>query len=231
MGFSINIEDVPGELIDRGVMKRVLLKPENTGRGPPGELTVTHYVITDGGTLTLDKPKVEYQDYIISGTALVGRSYIHANTTIFVPTDRKHSYTQAGETELRIISTTYSTPKPSHRWAKSRRGMLGNSSDKQLMTEEFHALVGAQRFHALDIQTYEKPAHTNPEETSYFLRGTGEVLTGDTWHKVKPGSLVYSAEGETHAIKNTSEKGHPFQYYVMEYAEQDKMWSQRSYSE
>lgn len=231
MGFSINIEGVPGETIGKGVIQRVLLEPQNTGRGPPGELTVTHYVITDGGILTLDKPKVEYQDFIISGSALVGGSFIHANTTVFVPTDRVHRYTQAGEAELRIISTTYSTPKPSHRWAKSRRGMLGDSLDKQLMTEEYHALIGAQRFHAIDIQSYEIEEHTNPEETSYFLRGTGKVLTGDTWHSVRPGSLVYSAEGETHAIKNTSEKGQPFQYYVMEYTEQEKMWSQRSYSE
>ena len=98
-----------------------------------------------------------------------------------------------------------------------------------MITEEFHALIGAQRFHAIDIQTYEKEEHTNPEETAYFLRGTGEMLTGDTWHSVKPGSLVYSEEGEIHAIKNTSKKGYPFQYYVMEYTEQDKMWSQRSY--
>ncbi|MHA1973512.1 MAG: hypothetical protein ACTSW1_10990 [Candidatus Hodarchaeales archaeon] len=229
MGFSINIEDVPGESISKGVIKRVLLKPENTGRGPTGELTVTHYIISDGGTLILDRPKVEYQDFIISGSALLGGSYIHANSTIFVPTDRIHSYTQAGETELRIISTTYSTTKPSHRWAKVRRGLLGDSTDKQLMTEEYHALIGAQRFHALDIQTYEKEEHTNPEETAYFLRGTGEVLAGTIWHKVKPGSLVYSEEGEIHAIKNTTENSNPFQYYVMEYAEQEKMWSQRSY--
>jgi mannose-6-phosphate isomerase-like protein (cupin superfamily) len=229
MGFSINIEDVSGETITKGVIKRVLLTPENTGRGPSGELTVTHYIIVDGSTLTLDKPKVEYQDFIISGSALFGGSYVHANTTIFVPTDREHSYTQAGESELRIISTTYSTPKPSHRWAKVRSGILGDSKDKQLMTEEYHALIGAQRFHALDIQTYEKEEHTNPEETAYFLRGKGEVLIGDIWHEVRPGSLVYSEEGETHAIKNTNEKGYPFQYYVMEYTEQEKMWSQRSY--
>ena len=65
MGFSINIEDVPGEEIEKGVIRRVLLKPENTGKGPSGELTVTHYILSEGGKLTLDKPGVEYQDFII----------------------------------------------------------------------------------------------------------------------------------------------------------------------
>ena len=97
MGYSANINDVYCEEISPGVIKRVLLEPKNTGRGPPGDLTVTHYTITEGGVLELDDPKVETQDYIISGTALFGRRrFLHANTTIFVPSWAKHSYKQTG---------------------------------------------------------------------------------------------------------------------------------------
>ena len=87
------MDEVLGEEITLGVVKRVLLKPEQSGRGPPGDLTVTHYVLTDGVELTLEEPNVEYQDYIVSGSALFGRRYVHANTTIFVPSDRKHTFT------------------------------------------------------------------------------------------------------------------------------------------
>ena len=80
--------------------------------------------------------------------------------------------------------------------------------------------------HAIDIQAWDRGPHTNPEETAYFMRGTGEMLVGETWYKVKPGSLVYSGEGETHAIKNTKKDGFSLQYYVMEYAEQyPRVWN------
>jgi mannose-6-phosphate isomerase-like protein (cupin superfamily) len=98
------------------------------------------------------------------------------------------------------------------------------------MTEEFHALTGAHRFHAIDIQSWDRTEHTNPEETAYFLRGTGEMRVHDKWFKVKPGTLVYSEEGAIHAIKNTNPEGLPLQYFVMEYTEQDKMWSQRGFN-
>jgi oxalate decarboxylase/phosphoglucose isomerase-like protein (cupin superfamily) len=229
MGFCVNKSDVPAVEIAPGVIKRVLLRPDQTGTGPPGELTVTHYTLTEGGVLILEEPNVEYQDYIVSGTALFGRRYIHANTTIFVPSDRKHTYIHAGESDLIILSHTYSVPHPSHPWCKTRLAQLTEPYEQQLMTEEFHALVGAHRFHALDVQTYDRGEHTNPEETAYFMRGTGEMLAGDKWYKVRPGSLVYVEEGETHAIRNTNEKGYPLHYFVMEYVEQDKMWSARGY--
>jgi len=168
MGFCANIAEVPAEEIAPGVIRRVLLRPENTGRGPPGDLTVTHYTLTDGGVLTLEEPNVEYQDYVVSGTALFGRRYVHANTTIFVPSHRKHTYVHAGESEVRIVSHTYSVPHPSHRWCKTRLAQLKFPlAAEQLMTEEFHALVGAHRFHALDVQDHDVPEHTNPEETAF----------------------------------------------------------------
>ncbi len=54
------------------------------------------------------------------------------------------------------------------------------------------------------------------------------MLSGDTWYKVRPGSLVYVEEGATHGVRNTNPNV-PLHYYVMEYVEQDKMWSQRGY--
>ena len=228
MGFCTNIDDVKGEEITPGVVKRVLMKPSQKGRGPPGKLTVTHYTLTQGGVLTLNEPGVEYQDYIVSGTSLWGKRYLHANTTIFAPSESKHTYTHAGESDLRIVSHSYSVPHPSHKWCKTRIAQLIDPNEQQLMTEEFHALVGAQRFHALDVQTWDRPEHSNPEETAYFMRGNGEMLSGDKWYKVRPGSLIYVEEGASHAVRSTNPDV-PLHYYVMEYVEQDKMWSQRGY--
>lgn len=232
MGFSINIDELEGEEISPGVIKRILLKPENTGNGPPGDLTVTHYTLTDGGILTLDEENVEYQDYIVCGAALFGNRYLHANTTIFVPSGRKHTYTHGGNSELQIVSHTYEVPHPSHRWCKTRMAQLTfPNSQQQLMTEEFHGLVGAHRFHALDVQDYDVPEHTNPEETAYFMAGVGQMRSGDNVYKFRPGTLVYVEEGSTHWIKRDQEAGQPLHYFVMEYTEQDKMWSSRGYRE
>ena len=232
MGLCRNIDEITPEEIAQGVMKRVLLRPDETGKGPSGDLTVTHYTLNKGGILVLDEPNVEYQDYIISGTALFGRRYIHANTTIFCPTSNvrshheKHTYVHAGESELRILSHTHTVPRPSHRWCKTRMSQLSFPlADEQLMTEEFHGLVGAHRFHALDIQDHNVPEHTNPEETAYFMCGTAKMRSGDKWYDVRAGSLVYVEEGDTHEIRKTGEK--PLHYFVMEYVEQDKMWSNR----
>ena len=211
------------------------MRPEQKGLGPPGKLTVTHYTLTDGGVLTLEEPDVEYQDYIVSGAALLPRGartrYIYANTTIFVPANQKHSYIHAGESDLRIVSHTYSVPRPSHPNASMHLAelTLDTWGEPSLMTAEFHALIGAQRFKGIGVQIYDRGKHPNPEETVYFMRGTGEMSVGDKVFKVRSGSLVYVEEGEVHSITNTNEKGYPLHYFVMEYAEQDKMWSRRGF--
>jgi quercetin dioxygenase-like cupin family protein len=99
------------------------------------------------------------------------------------------------------------------------------------MTEEFHALTGARRFHAIDVQTWDRQEHTNPEETAYFMRGRGEMTVEGERYEVRPGTLVYVEEGATHSIRNIDERGSPLHYYVMEYTEQDRMWNQRGYPE
>jgi mannose-6-phosphate isomerase-like protein (cupin superfamily) len=111
---------------------------------------------------------------------------------------------------------------------------LSNIVNQQLITEEEHALMGALRMHALDVQTHPpmmiNPEHKNPEEIMYILRGEGRAVCGDDSYMVSPGSLVYSREGEKHGIYNTSEKL-PLQYFVLEFIEHDKMWSERGYHE
>jgi mannose-6-phosphate isomerase-like protein (cupin superfamily) len=170
---------------------------------------------------------------------------VHSDTAIFVPNSRrfgepeKHSFIHQGESELRILTTTCKIPRPNFRWAKTRIKnlhevpiTLGNISVRQLFTEEEHAIMGALRMHAIDVQTNPPmnslPEHRNPEEIMYFLRGTGEVLCGNEKYNVRPGSLVYIPEGTVHAIFNTSDK-FPLQYFVIEFIEQDKMWTARGY--
>jgi len=228
MGYCVNIRDVKNKEITSGVTERVLLKPENTGNGPPGNLEVRHYVLEKGGVLELTNDGVERQDYIICGSVYFSNRYIHGNTTIFSPSEAKVKYIHAGETEARIISTTYAVPRPTHRWAKTRVSMLTEDYEEQLMTEEFHALTGAHRFHAIDIQTWDRAPHTNPEETAYILRGKGLMTIDDQEYEVEAGSLVYAPEGAMHGVRNTG-PANTLQYYVMEYAEQDKMWSQRMF--
>ena len=68
---------------------------------------------------------------------------------------------------------------PTHSWAKTRVSVLTEDYEEQLMTEEFHALKGAHRFHAIDIQTFDRNPHMNPEETAYILRGKGVMSLDD----------------------------------------------------
>jgi quercetin dioxygenase-like cupin family protein len=105
---------------------------------------------------------------------------------------------------------------------------------QQIFTEEEHAIMGALRMHSLDVQTHAPgvvlPVHRNPEEFAYILRGTGEVMSGDDWVKVRPGSLVYTEEAVQHAVKNTSEDL-PFQYVAFEFTRQDESWTEMGHRE
>ena len=93
-------------------------------------------------------------------------------------------------------------------------------------------MSGAYRMHALDVQTNpprnDLPAHVNPEESMYFLRGTGEALSEGKRDKVGPGSLIYAPLDTEHGIFNTNDT-YPLQYLVVEYIEHDKAWTERGY--
>jgi mannose-6-phosphate isomerase-like protein (cupin superfamily) len=236
--MHVNIADVQTLKLTLGVEERVLLRPELTASG---DLTVKHHTLTRGEIAFTEK-SVEYQHYIISGCALMRGRLLHGDTGIFVPGSNrfgephKHVFTHAGEGTLRILTVIYKTPRPNFRWAKTRiknlnqvNGSLGGMFAQQIFTEEEHAVMGALRMHSLDVQTHAPgvilPIHRNPEEFAYILRGTGEVFSGDNWVKVRPGSLVYTAESVPHAVKNTSEEL-PLQYVAFEFTRQDESWTE-----
>ena len=238
-----NIKDVTSEEISSGVHKKELL---SSAKSSPGGLSVNHYVLTKG-EVVFDEPNVEYQHYIISGCSRRGGSYVHGETAIFVPANQRfdtpprHRISHAGEGELRFITAAYKLPRPNFRWAKTRSRNLyhapisiSNIVNQQIFTEEEHAVMGALRMHAIDVQTHaplaKNPEHKNPEEVMYVLRGTGIAITGEERYNVSPGSLIYSQEGEIHGMYNTSDKL-PLQYFVLEFIKHDKMWTDRGYKE
>ena len=239
--MHLNIKDVEGVEVAPGVTERLLLDVEASN---PDRLVVKHYVLTEG-EVVFEQDKTEYQHYIISGCARMGGKLVHSETAIFVPASTRwgdtprHSIAQAGEGELRFITAEYHLPRRGFRWAKTRsnnlarvRPSVGTIANQQLFTEEQHALMGALRMHAIDIQTHapltDNPTHKNPEEIMYILRGKGEAVSGDERFKVSPGSFIYTAEGDDHGVFNTNEKL-PLQYFVLEFIEHDKMWSERAY--
>lgn len=241
--MHVNIKDVPGKEITPGVIERVLLRSDQS---TPGGLEVKHHILRSG-EIIFDEQSVEYQHYIVSGCGRMGGRFVHGETTIFVPGNsrfgekHRHVIAHAGENELRIVTASYKLPRLNFRWAKTRSKNLyqvpisiGNINNQQLITEEEHAVMGALRMHALDVQTHPplmvNPEHKNPEEIMYILRGGGQAVCGDEKYVVEPGSLIYSREGDIHGIYNTSDKL-PLQYFVLEFIEHDKMWTERGYHE
>lgn len=248
----VHIDDVPGKEIAPGVVKRVLLRPDQSF--PPG-FSARHYVLNNGGKLVFNEPMTEHQHYIISGH-VVGA---HQDTAVFVPAGdhdkasqlqgkRIHSFTHWGEGEARIITLSHRVPRPAFRWAKSRRINLYEIPSPhaerwgatQLFREEEHAIMGALRMHGIDVQThpagYHHPAHRNPEgrlgECLYFLRGTGEAIADGVRKPVRAGSFCYSGmrrgeKGGIHGIYNTTDD--ILQYFVVEIIEQDMSWTGRGF--
>jgi len=88
--------------------------------------------------------------------------------------------------------------------------------------------MGAQRMHAIDIQTNPKGGihldHRNPEEVIYVLRGRGEANSDGESFKVEPGSMIYTPEGAVHGIQKIDET---IQYIVVEFLDQTKIWRKR----
>jgi mannose-6-phosphate isomerase-like protein (cupin superfamily) len=235
-----HISSVDSMAVAPDVTKRVLLRFEDSASGG---LEVTHHTL-QAGQIVFEGTGLEHQHYIVSGCALMRHRFIHSDTAVFVPGSVRfgempqHTIAHAGETELRIVTAAYRTPHPNFRWAKTRIKnfyqsgpvSLGQINNQQLFTEEEHALMGALRMHAIDVQTHAPlmnyVEHRNPEEIIYVLRGTGEILSNGTRHKVSPGSLVYTKEGDVHGIFNTNPVL-PLQYFVLEFIEHEKMWPER----
>jgi hypothetical protein len=186
--MHVNIEGIEGIQVSPGVLERELLSRDQS---IPGGLSVQHYVMKEG-EMVFGEENTEYQHYIISGCGRMSGRFLHGETAVFVPGAqrwgkvRQHSIARAGEGELRFITTSYKTERKNFRWAKTRIKNLyettvniSNIVNQQLITEEEHAVMGALRMHALDVQTHaplaNNPAHINPEEIIYVLRGTGEA--------------------------------------------------------
>lgn len=239
--MHVNIKEVKGKEVSKGVVERELIRRDQTN---PGGLAVHHYVLTQG-EVSFGEPNVEYQHYIISGCGRMRGKFVHGETAIFVPGNQrwgepqKHRISHAGEGELRFVTASYKTNRKNFRWAKTRSRNLyqttanvSNIVNQQLFTEEEHAIMGALRMHAIDVQTHaplaNNPEHKNPEEVMYILRGTGEAISGENRYNVEPGSVIYAKEGDTHGIYNTSDKL-PLQYFVLEFIEHDSSWTERGF--
>jgi len=51
------------------------------------------------------------------------------------------------------------------------------------------------------------PRHTHDwEHEIYVVQGRGEVLIGDQWHAISPGTVVYVPPNVDHQIKNSSDE-------------------------
>lgn len=238
--MQIHIDDVLPKEDVPGVLERVLLPPEQSATK---ELSVSHYMISPSVEMRFDGEDIEYQHYIISGCGFWRNRLVHSDTALFIPANRNpHSIRNLGEEDLRIITHAYKLPRQNFKWAKAGASHLyqvkiniaAEMVHQQLFTEAEHVLLGAMRSHALDVQTHSPhgviPVHKNPEETMYFLRGIGEAHSEGARFKVRPGSFVYTPEGETMGIFNTHDK-YPLQYLCMEFMEQDKGWSARGYQQ
>jgi len=251
--MHINIDDIPGKEIAPGVVERVLMRPEEGDDA--GMISAYHYTLTDGGTLTIEKEMTEFQHYIISGRTTRGG----ADISLFSPAGthdpvnqakgfRAQRFTHAGEGEARIFTVAYKVPRPAFRWAKSRSKHLFQVLSPhqtgigytQIFTEEEHAIMGALRFHAVDIQTHPPGqhkggfdeeggyrGHRNPEEIMFFLRGTGKAMAEGVLYDVHPGSYLYTREGTLHGIWNPTDD--ILEYICMECIEHDKCWTEKGY--
>jgi len=253
-----HIDDVPAKEIAPGVVERILMEPDPDR--PLDRVGARHYVLTNGGTVVFNEPMTEFQHYIVSGCALMGGRVVHQDTGMFMPAGthdpesqniglRRHSITNAGESETRIFTLAYRVPRPAFRWAKSRTKNLyqvltphqTGMGYSQLFTEEEHAVMGALRMHAVDMQTHSGHTHKhvidpktgrriggrNPEEAIYILRGAGETMFEGVVKPVRPGSYCWTPEGEEHGIYNTSDD--ILEYICMEFVHHDDCWTERGY--
>jgi mannose-6-phosphate isomerase-like protein (cupin superfamily) len=252
--MCVNISEATAREIAPGVNERKLRDPEQLVH--PG-FGVRHYVLNNGGKVVFEEPLTEYIHYIISGCAFVGQgvavtSFVHQETAVFHPARARgrHSFTQIGEGELRIITFSHKVPRPVLVWGKTRTKnlfeVLMHHQDEwgytQPFSEEELSNMGALRFHGFDIQTH--PGHLlhggridpktgkwigsgHAAEALFFLRGHGEAMEEGKIYPVSPGSFCFSRDHAPHGINNSTDD--ILQYICLELIEHDKMWSGRGY--
>ena len=62
--------------------------------------------------------------------------------------------------------------------------------------------------------------YKGPEEIMYQLSSRGELEAGGKTVKTRPGSFIYTPEGELHGINNKHDR-FPLQYVLVELVEHD----------
>jgi quercetin dioxygenase-like cupin family protein len=66
----------------------------------------------------------------------------------------------------------------------------------------------------LNPGTTSHPPHTHPNEELVIIReGTVEVLSGGTWKRLGPGSVIFNASNSPHALRNVG--AGPTTYHVI----------------
>jgi mannose-6-phosphate isomerase-like protein (cupin superfamily) len=232
MGLAVSIDDVEGREIAPGVIERVLLKPEQTNGRPSGDLTVKHYTLSKGGTLSIGSRDAEHLEYVITGTVLRPRAersrYLFANTVVLAPYGTSTVYIQAGEGEARILSHVYSIPNPTKGWGRADSQELEDYWGERQSHAPMPAAAKMHRMGGVSPQLKDITLHTNPAETAYFMRGRGTMRSGDRVYDVSPGSLVYTMEHELHEIRNSDIINDPLHYIVIEFHDHDPSWTRVS---
>jgi hypothetical protein len=211
--FTANVDPVE---ITKGVSSRTLLESK---KSTPEGVGVTHTILQPGSEIVFDKPMTEYLHYVIGGTIGYGGfngDLLPSNTAIFVPCSKtgpepytsKHVIAQTGEAETRLLTIECKVAKPAFSWARRLDRNLYHipqyHSGKQVtgqtkvLREEELMLMGSSRIHCVKVQS----------------QATGTSIPV----KTRPGSFVYTREGEEHGLNNKHER-FPLQYVLVELVE------------
>jgi len=237
------ISDVKAVENVKGVLSRTLLE---SSKSKPKGVKVTHTTLMPGSEIVFDKPMTEYLHYVVSGCIGFGGlsgDLLPSNTAIFIPcvtSDKesgasKHVIAQTGEASTRILTVECKVSKPAFSWAKKldrnlyhvpqHHSGLQITGQTKVLREEELMLMGSSRIHCVKVQSHAigttLPPYKGLEEIMYQLSSMGELTHGTETVKTRPGSFVYTPEGELHGINNVHER-FPLQYVLIELAEHGK---------
>lgn len=230
---------------NQGVATRTLLKPENS---QSGVLSVSHITLQPGSEIVFDEPMTEYMHYVIQGCIGFGGldgDLLPSNTAIFIPCAKtgpepytaKHTIAQTGESETRLLTVACKVSKPAFSWSRRIDRNLYHipqyHSGKQVtgqtkvLSEEELLVLGSSRIHCLKVQSQATgtsiPPYSGPEKIMYQLSSEGELDADGKKVKTRPGSFIYTPEGEMHGINNTHDR-FPMQYVLVEFVDHEETW-------
>ncbi|MBQ03220.1 hypothetical protein CL673_00695 [Candidatus Bathyarchaeota archaeon] len=228
----------------QGVEIRTLLKHENS---QSGVLSVSHITLQPGSEIVFNDPMTEYMHYVIQGCIGFGGlsgDLLPSNTAIFIPCTKtgtepyiaKHTIAQTGEAETRLLTVACKVSKPAFSWSRRLDRNLYHipqyHSGKQItgqtkvLNEQELIGLGASRIHCVKVQSQatgtEIPPYCGPERIMYQLSSTGELDSDGDKVRTRPGSFIYTPEGEMHSVNNTHEK-FPMQYVLVEFVDHEQV--------